>query len=112
MMMNGDDVISMYESVCELTGEMLAAAQSGNWDALVELETRCASHVQVLRDGEGVARLSGERRSRKVAIIQTILAHDRAIRDLTSPWMARLGAMMQSTGAERRLANAYGAQTY
>lgn len=108
-MMNGDEVISMYESVCELTGKMLAAAQSGNWDDLVELESRCANHVQVLRDGEAMARLTGERRSRKVAIIQKILAHDRAIRDLTSPWMAKLGAMMQSTGAERRLVAAYGA---
>ena len=111
-MMNDDEVISMYESVCELTGKMLVAAQSGNWDDLVELESRCASRVQVLRDGEAMTRLTGERRSRKVAIIHTILAHDRAIRDLTSPWMAKLGAMMQSTGVERKLANAYGAQGY
>lgn len=111
-MMNGDDVISLYESVSDLTGRMLAAAQSGNWDHLVELESDCTSRVQVLRDGEAVAPLNSERRMRKVAIIKKILADDRAIRDLTSPWMARLSAMMQSTGTERRLANAYGAQVF
>lgn len=111
-MMNSDDVISLYESVSDLTGKMLAAAQSGNWDHLVELESDCASRVQVLRDGEAVTPLNSERRMRKVAIIKKILADDRAIRDLTSPWMARLSAMMQSTGAERKLANAYGTQAF
>lgn len=111
-MMNDDDVISLYESVSDLTARMLAAAQSGDWDHLVELESDCASRVQVLRDGEALASLSGERRMRKVAIIKKILADDRAIRDLTSPWMAKLSAMMQSTGTERRLVNAYGAQAF
>ncbi|WP_307189409.1 flagellar protein FliT [Massilia timonae] len=107
-MMNGDDILSLYESVSTLSGDMLVAAQAGEWDQLVELETRCASQVQALRAGESATVLSAERRERKVAMIRKILADDRAIRDLTSPWMAKLGAMMQSTGAERRLANAYG----
>lgn len=111
-MMKDDDVISLYESVSDLTARMLAAAQSGDWEHLVELESDCASRVQVLRDSEALASLSGERRMRKVAIIKKILADDRAIRDLTSPWMARLSAMMQSTGTERRLVNAYGAQAF
>jgi len=111
-MMNGDDILSLYESVSSLSGDMLAAAQAGEWDQLVELETRCASQVQVLRAGEAAATLNAERRARKVAMIRKILADDREIRDLTSPWMARLGAMLQSTGAERRLANAYGSQAF
>ena len=110
MMMTGDHILSVYESVSSLSGDMLAAAQAGEWDQLVELETRCASQVQVLRAGESGATLNDEYRSRKVAMIRKILADDRAIRDLTSPWMAKLGAMMHSTGTERRLANAYGNQ--
>lgn len=112
MMMNGDEVISLYESVGDLTGKMLQAARSGDWDHLAELESRCANHVQVLREGEAVVGLTGERRSRKVALIRKILADDRAIRDLTTPWMAKLSAMMQSTGTERKLANAYGGQGF
>lgn len=111
-MMNGDDILSLYESVSGLSGDMLAAAQAGEWDQLVELETRCASQVQVLRAGEAAAPLSAERRARKVAMIRKILADDREIRDLTSPWMAKLGAMLQSSGAERRLANAYGSGAF
>ena len=41
-------------------------------------------------------------------MIRKILADDRAIRAITSPWMEKLGALMHSTGTERRLVNAYG----
>lgn len=48
-------------------------------------------------------------RQRKVALIKQILEDDRKIRDLTMPWMAQLSKLINSTGTERRLANAYGA---
>ena len=49
-MMNGDDSLSLYETVSSLSGDMLVAAQAGEWDQLVELENRCASQVQALRE--------------------------------------------------------------
>lgn len=112
MMMNDEQVLALYESVSELTGKMLAAAQSGNWDHLAELESRCASHVQVLREGEAVVVLSGERRAHKVAMLRKILADDRAIRDITLPWMAKLSTLLQSSSVERRVATAYASPAF
>jgi flagellar protein FliT len=37
-----------------------------------------------------------------------MLAADRQIRDLTTPWMARLSALINNTSTERRVARAYG----
>ena len=108
-MMNSDQVISLYETVSDITGQMLQAAQSRDWENLVALETHCASQIQCLRDGEPVVPLSGAVRARKVAIIHQILARDRAIRDLVSPWMAELASLINSTGAARKLSAAYGA---
>jgi flagellar protein FliT len=108
-MMNSEQVISLYEAVSEITGQMLAAAQSRDWENLAALESHCASHVQTLKAGEPVAVLSGPIRARKVQIIHQILAHDREIRNLTSPWMAELSALLNNTSVERRLVNAYGA---
>ncbi|GAB3438307.1 flagellar protein FliT [Massilia solisilvae] len=108
-MMNGEEVISMYQGLSELTGQMLACAKEGDWDHLVELESRCADQVQALRAGEVLAPLSGASRERKVRIIHEIMANDRAIRDLASPWMTELSRMLSSTGNERKLAAAYGA---
>jgi flagellar protein FliT len=109
-MMNNEQVISLYETVSELTGSMLAAAQARDWENLAMLESRCASHIQVLQAREPAASALPEPlRTRKVQIIHQILQHDRKIRDLTTPWMAELSALLNNVGSERRLARAYGA---
>ncbi len=107
--MNSEQVITLYETVSDLTGQMLAAAQVRDWENLAALESHCASHIQCLKDGEPVVALTGDTRARKVAIIHQILAHDREIRNLTSPWMAELASLINSTGAQRKLSAAYGA---
>jgi len=109
-MMNGQEVISLYETVAGLTTQMLDAARSGDWDRLVVLESDCNSQVQRLKHGEPVEPLAGPVRQRKVEIIRKILADDREIRNLTEPWMQQLTALMQNAGTERKLSQAYGAQ--
>jgi flagellar protein FliT len=108
-MMNSQEVISLYETVADITDQMLAAARNGNWDELVVLEARCANHVAVLKTAEPPAPLSGLLRERKVKILQKILSDDREIRNLTEPWMAHLSKLINSTGTERKLNKAYGA---
>ncbi|HEU4372953.1 MAG TPA: flagellar protein FliT [Telluria sp.] len=107
--MNSEQVINLYETVSDLTGQMLAAAQSRDWENLAALESHCAGHIQCLKDGESIVALTGDTRARKVAIIHQILAHDREIRNLTTPWMAELASLINSTGAQRKLSAAYGA---
>ena len=106
--MNSNEVISLYETVSDLTGQMLQAAQLRDWKNLVMLESHCASHIQCLKDGEPVVALTGDKRARKVRIIHQILAHDREIRNLTTPWMAELASLINSTSASRKLSTAYG----
>jgi flagellar protein FliT len=110
-MVNAEQVIEIYEDMSNLTGQMLNAARARDWDTLVELESRCASHVQALRAGEGPVALEGERRERKITLLQKILADDRAIRDVTEPWLAELAALLSNSRLERKLNHAYGAQT-
>jgi flagellar protein FliT len=107
--MDSQEVISLYETVADITGQMLVAARNGDWDELTALESRCANHVATLRTGEPVEALTGPAREHKVRIIKQILADDREIRNLTEPWMAQLSRMINSTGTERKLSKAYGA---
>jgi flagellar protein FliT len=107
--MDSEEVLSLYESVAIITHQMLDAARTGDWELLVKLESRCSSHVQTLRNEEPRAPLTGPLRDRKVKIIHKILEDDREIRNITTPWMAQLSTMMNSTGTERKLAKAYGA---
>jgi flagellar protein FliT len=106
-MMTGQEVLSVYEEMVELTGQMLAAANAGDWDQLVELEHHCHARVQLLKQAEPAEALNASGRQKKTAIIRKILEDDRKIRDLTTPWMAQLSALINNTGTQRRLAHAY-----
>jgi len=105
--MSSQETLLIYDEMTALSGQMLRAASSGDWDLLVELERECAARVDRLRQDDRSVLETAER-GRKVAAIRTILANDRQIRDLTQPWMAKLSAMISNTTTERRIARAYG----
>ena len=107
-MMTGQEVVLEYTAVADITGQMLAAAEAGDWDHLTVLEQACTAHVNMLKRQEAAVELTASHRQTKIDCIRRILADDRRIRDLTMPWMAQLSAMINNNGAQRRLANAYG----
>ncbi|MGI4718472.1 MAG: flagellar protein FliT [Janthinobacterium lividum] len=107
-MMTGQDVVTVYETMVGITDQMLDAATASDWERLTELEQQCAACVRQLRENEGALPLAGPQRQRKVNAIRRMLDADRQIRDLTTPWMARLSAMISNTSTERRVARAYG----
>lgn len=105
------DILEVYENVAAITNEMLNAARSGNWEQLAALESRCSSQVATLKKHDASMALTGAHRDKKVEIIRKILADDQEIRTITEPWMKQLSAMMQSTGTERKLSQAYGSNS-
>lgn len=106
-MMNEQEVMCLYENVASITNEMLTAAREGDWDKLAELETRCSDQVSIIKMGEKPVQLNATLRERKAEIIRKILADDREIRHLAQPWMEQLSLLINSTGAERKLNQAY-----
>lgn len=106
--MNGDTVITIYESISTLTDQMLAAARGADWDLLATLEIQCGKHIATLKALEDEVALSPQLRERKVDIIRKILEDDRDIRNLTEPGLRRLSALIQSNQTEQKLLNTYG----
>jgi flagellar protein FliT len=106
-MMNSQQVVSLYETMADISGQMLIAARAANWAQLESLEQLCARHVEKLKSGDRENTV-GELRERKIRYIQKILADDREIRNITEPWMTRLSMQINSVGAQRKLAQAYG----
>lgn len=107
-MMDGEEILSIYENVASITAQMLSAARSENWDRLIELESLCTSQVGRLRENDPIAKVTGDARERKVKIIMRILDDDRQIRALTEPQLERLSHLISSAGKERKLMQAYG----
>lgn len=106
-MMTDTEVMATYEAMAELTAQMLAAASKSDWDQLILLEKRCAAHVQALKQNEPAQPLQGASRLKKIQLIKQLLEDDRRIRDLTTPWMANLSALLNSSGKKRRVDQAY-----
>ena len=47
--MNGEQVISLYESIALLTDQMLVAARASDWELLASLEEESGTHIAKLR---------------------------------------------------------------
>jgi len=87
---------------------MLSAAQTGDWERLVSLEKDCSDLVAHLSRLENDDPLPEGLRVRKVAMIRKVLADDASIRDITEPWLARLGTMLGANRREQQLLRSYG----
>ncbi len=91
--MTSNDVLAMYENIAALTGRMALAAQQGDWNDFARLENECARQSSAAQ--AGVPPLEGDQRKRKIALLKQIMANDRAVRDVTEPWMGQLDRAMR-----------------
>jgi len=91
--MTPNEVLAMYENIAGLTGKMAVAAQAGDWNGFDQLKGECA--VQASATASGVPALDGAKRLSKIALLKQIMANDRAVRDVTEPWMGQLDRIMR-----------------
>jgi len=96
--MTSNEVLSMYENLASLTGQMAMAARANDWDNFSGLENKCERQTSGLKN-ETVPALGGASRMRKIDLLKMILANDREIRTVTEPWSAQLAGIMQTTSA-------------
>lgn len=106
--MSSYQVITNYESLSALTGQMREAAVQGEWDKLVSIEKQCGQQVAAMRPVDATATLDEPAKQRKIQLIKKILADDAEIRSHTEAWMGQLQRIMQSNRQEQRLQQAYG----
>jgi flagellar protein FliT len=105
--MEHQDTIVIYETVAELTKQMLLAAKQQDWDTLAKLEAHCVQQVATLKVTESTLPLPSDVRARKLASIKSILADDRELRNIVSPWMVRLNSLMSSLQVENKMKRTY-----
>jgi flagellar protein FliT len=82
-----------YEAIAELSAEMLNAARDGKWGELRTLQGAYRELIEGLRGADAASELDDSARARKFDLVRQILADDAAIRDLTTPSLARLSAL-------------------
>jgi flagellar protein FliT len=92
--MTSNDVLSMYENLAGLSGQMKVAAQAGDWNGFDKLNVQ-ASVAAGAAIG-GVPALDGAKRQRKIDLLKQLMANDRAIREVTEPWMGQVERAMSA----------------
>lgn len=90
--MTSNEVLAMYENIAALSGRMAIAASEGDMAGLARLEDQCAIQAAAARNG--VPALDGAQRKRKIDLLKQIMANDRAVRDVTEPWMGQLDRVL------------------
>jgi flagellar protein FliT len=104
-------MLNHYESMCQLSAEMVSAARDNDWDRLGALEQEVARLRELLRSLETAENLAMQEaeRSHKRELIMRMLDDDREIRRHTEPWMNHVRALLYGSNMERNLRKAYGA---
>ena len=100
-------VIDCYEQIAPLVARMLELARAGNWDALVTLEAQFRADIEILKKIDTTDALDLSQRAQKHRLLQRILADDAEIRNILSPQLARLGALLGSMQQQHNLHQAY-----
>ncbi len=99
--------ITHYESLSGMLATMVSAAEQGNWDQVAGMEPACKPLIEKIRAASTDERLSEQERKQKVRVIKKILQDDARLRELATPWMARLQEMLTQSRNGRAALDAY-----
>ncbi|KWR79429.1 flagellar protein FliT [Cupriavidus sp. IDO] len=97
-----------YEELLLLSEQMLEAARAGNWDAMSDLQQVYVAEVDQLRALGPQPVPSTQERTRRYRLLERILAHDAAIRQIIMPQMSQLEALLGNSRRRQELGQAYG----
>jgi flagellar protein FliT len=99
-----EEYFAHYEAIASLSGRMLAAAREGEWSDLKVMQGTYRELIDQLKDTDHHrSELDETARARKLDLVKKILADDAAIRDLSSPSLARLSALFTVNSTARVL---------
>lgn len=83
-------LLDYYKAIEHKSADMLQAAISSDWDAVVDCEKACSVLIGELRQKAQGTELSALERKEKTRIMLRILRNDAQIRVLAEPWLATL----------------------
>jgi len=104
--MDAREALSRYRQIGEVTQRMLAAAQAGDWEALVNLEVGRKAALAAVT-GQPIDYHAAGLGAEKDACIHFILDADKQIRALTEAWMDEMRETLASIRSQRKLESAY-----
>lgn len=106
-MSTSSPVLSQYQVIASISGRMLAAARSNHWDSVLTLADQYRNAIESLRK---MNPLNGEDRLARQGLLVQILDDDAKLRDMASPELKRLGALLGQIKRQQSVLRTYSAQ--
>lgn len=103
-------VIDGYAQLRQQVADMLHLARSGEWDVLIEQQTRYLQLAARLRQLDREASLEPADIECKAELLEAILGDDLAIRERLLARQSELGQLMDTGRRQRELHRSYGRQ--
>ncbi|MFC5475975.1 flagellar protein FliT [Paraherbaspirillum soli] len=102
------ELMHCYEQIAPLTGRMLELAREGDWDGLMTVEQQVRTCVERVKEITPVAALDQSQLAHKHRLLSKILADDAEIRDLITPKMKQLSALLGNLVRQQHVNQVYG----
>lgn len=103
-----EEMLRLYRAAATVTSQILARAQAGDWDRVIELGDDYLGLVEQIKQLGEVPPLDAEDRERKYNLLVNIMDNDAATRNLAAPSLERLGALISTMRRQQALLNTYG----
>ncbi len=101
-------VLRCYQELELLGAQMLELARAGNWSAMTEVERAYSMQVEQLRRMDHSESITDHERRARYLRLERILSYDAAIRDLLTPELSWLSALLGNARRQQELHRAYG----
>ena len=107
MQVNELVMLSRYETIFSDSKAMLALAQAGEWDKLVEVEQARNVLLAALKNDKAAALADTDLEAKRLEFIRLILIADEETQKLSQTWMIELTGILGSLNTEKKLNQVY-----
>jgi len=101
-MLSNQQTLAAYENILFFTQKMLEAAKTNDDQQMQYLEDRIDYQIRSIKNQGGLAKLSGELRNQKIQLLHCILDNDKAIKDITDPWLKEFSALVYNMNSHEK----------
>lgn len=103
-----EDMLQLYCEAASVTGEILAQARAGDWSKVLQLGEVYLGTIKRIRELGPIPPLDAEARTRKHALLVSILENNARTQSLARPGLERLGELIGTMKRQQALMDAYG----
>ncbi len=107
-MMTDEQMLAVYEELTQLSRQMLASTEQGQWEQMAAQQVELSVLLDRLKREDAAQERAPAALALKKVLIEDMLAIQQATLALALPWRSSIAAMLDSAGSAKRVAHAYG----